>query len=246
MEDKFKNNQPQPPDAAEQPASDADFRHTPSPNPPGSVPTDTAKPPEQPGAGAVWNDPNSSDILQGKQTAGGVDPNHPHLFHLADAPASIYDGGGLQGAHGENWQLLKGQHGAVYIARLKPGGVREPHWHPSAWEINFVMQGRVRWTFVGPEATEDSFEANKGDLVFAPQGHFHYFENASETEDAVLLIVFNSSSTEPGDDIGIVHSFSAMPPAVLAAIFGGSVETFANLPKKHGRVVIASKNKENK
>lgn len=237
------NDQPQPPDAAEQPGSQSDTQHEPSPNPPGNVKTDTAKPPTAPGAGATWKDPNSSTVLQGEQTAGGVDPNHPHLFHLADSSANVFDGGGLQGAHGENWKILEGQQGAVYIARLKPGGIREPHWHPSAWEMNFVMQGRVRWTFVGPEATEDSFEAGKGDVVFAPQGHFHYFENASETEDLVVLIVFNSSSTEPGDDIGIVHSFKAMPPDVLAAVFGGDAETFANLPGKHGRVVIASKKK---
>jgi hypothetical protein len=22
---------------------------------------------------------------------------------------------------------------------LRPGGIREPHWHPSAWELNYVM-----------------------------------------------------------------------------------------------------------
>ncbi len=108
------------------------------------------------------------------------------------------------------------------------------------------MQGRVSWTFVGPEATHDNFEAGKGDLVFAPQGHFHYFENASDVEDLVVLIVFNSSSTEPDDDIGLVQSLSAIPPDVLAAVFGGSPDTFNDLPKKLGRVVISSKNKQNK
>ena len=237
---------PQPPNGAEQPASDADFRHTPSPNPPGNVATDTTKPPTASGDGPNWTDPGSSAVMQGERPAGGVDPNHPHLFHLADAPANVFDGGGLQGAHGENWKILEGQEGAVYIARLKPGGIREPHWHPSAWEMNFVMQGRVRWTFVGPEATQDNFEAGKGDLVFAPQGHFHYFENASDVEDLVVLIVFNSSSTEPDDDIGLVQSLSAIPPDVLAAVFGGSPDTFNDLPKKLGRVVISSKNKQNK
>lgn len=232
---------PTPPGAAEQPDSDAGFRHRPSPNPPGSIATDTAKPPTTPGGGPAWADPDSSPVLQGARPAGGVDPDHPHLFHLADAPANTFPGGGLQGAHGENWPIVKGQQAAVYVARLEPGGIREPHWHPSAWELNFVMQGRARWTFVGPEATQDTFEAGKGDLVFAPQGHFHYFENASDTEDLVVLIAFNSSSTEPGDDIGIVHSLSAMPPEVLAAVFGGSAEAFANLPGKLGRVVIASK-----
>ena len=110
--------------------------------------------------------------------------------------------------------------------------------------MNFIIQGRAHWTFVGPEATQDDFDAVQGDVVFAPQGHFHYFANASETEDLVVLIVFNSSSAEPGDDIGIVHSLSAMPPEVLGAVFGADPQVFRDLPRKLGRVVITSTKKD--
>lgn len=233
---------PTPPTGAELPDSDASLRHAPSPNPAGNVTTDTAPPADGAGIGASgWVDPGSSDVLKGITQAGGPDGDHPHLFRLANAAANTFDGGGLQGAHDGNWPMLKGQNGAVYMARLAPGGVREPHWHPSAWEMNFVMQGRVKWTFVGPNATQDTFEAGKGDLVFAPQGHFHYFENASDTEELIVLIVFNSSAREPDDDIGIVHALKAMPSDVLAAVFGGDPATFDALPGKLGRVVIAKK-----
>lgn len=233
---------PTPPDGAELPASDADFRHAPSPSPSGARAPEQKPPAEGPGVGAqAWADPGASDVLKGERKPGGVDADHPHMFHLAEAPANVFDGGGLQGAHEGNWPILKGQAGAAYLARLAPGGVREPHWHPSAWEMNFVMQGRVRWSFVGPNATQGSFEGEKGDMIFAPQGHFHYFENASETEDLLVLIVFNSSAREPDDDIGLVQSLKAMPADVLAAVFGGSPEQFEALPGKLGRVVIASK-----
>jgi len=231
---------PPPSSATAQPDSDAQFRHTPGAAEPG--PPDKGASRQGPGVSASgWTDPGASATLKGEAGAGGADPRHPHLFHLAGAPADLFDGGGLQGAHGDNWPLLQGQQGAIYLARLAPGGVREPHWHPSAWEINFVIQGRVRWSFVGPNSTHDSFEAAKGDVVFAPQGHLHYFENASDTDDLIVLIVFNSSAKEPDDDIGIVQSLKAMPPDVLAAVFGASPETFATLPGKFGRVVIASK-----
>lgn len=235
---------PPPQGGAAQPDSDAGLRHTPAPNPPGNVATDTSRPPQAPGTGPAWIDPGGSPVLKGDRPAGGVDPNHPHLFHLADAPANVFNGGGLQGAHCENWPLVKGQNAAVYIARLEPGGIREPHWHPSAWEVNFVIQGRAHWTFVGPAATQDDFDAVKGDVVFAPQGHFHYFANASDTEDLVVLIIFNSPSTERADDIGIVHSLSALPPEVLGAVFGADPQLFRDLPKKLGRVVITSQKKD--
>ncbi|WP_250455301.1 cupin domain-containing protein [Caballeronia sp. ATUFL_M2_KS44] len=172
---------------------------------------------------------------------GGWSGQHPHAFHLSAWAPDVFAGGTLQGATGDNWKILSGQQASVYLARLEPGGVREPHWHPSAWELNFVISGVARWSFVGPEATHDAFEVAQGDLVFAPQGHFHYFENASETEELVVLIVFNSSASEPADDIGIVASLSAIPAEVLAAVFGASPELFAKIPRKIERVTIAKR-----
>ena len=181
----------------------------------------------------------SEDLSAGP--GGGADPKHPHLFHLAGMAASRFEGGELHGASAENWKMLDGQQGSVYFARLKPGGVREPHWHPSGWEMNFVVSGRVRWSIIGPGGTTDAFEGQAGDLVFAPQGHFHYFENASATEDLIVLIVFNTSASEPNDDIGLVQSLSGMPADVLSAVFGAPASAFANLPKRKDRVVIARK-----
>jgi oxalate decarboxylase len=162
-----------------------------------------------------------------------------HKFGLTGAEAAKYDGGQLQGANEKNWPILVDQQCAVYLVHLEPGGVREPHWHPSAWEVNYVISGHTRWTFVGPDSTEEAFEAKQGDVIFAPQGHFHYFENASDTEELVVLIVFNSSAAEPDDDIGIVQSFSSLPSWVLAASFGAPAELFDAIPKKHERVVIS-------
>jgi oxalate decarboxylase len=106
-----------------------------------------------------------------------------------------------------------------------------------------VISGKVRWSFVGPQATHDTFEAEKGDLVFAPQGHFHYFENASETEELVVLIVFNTGAGEPDDDVGIVAALSAIPPDVLGGAFKTSPEALKNLPRKLERVTITRKPK---
>ena len=119
--------------------------------------------------------------------------------------------------------------------------MREPHWHPSAWELNFVISGAVRWSLVGPDGTHDAFGGAAGDLVFAPQGHFQYFENASDTEDLVVLIAFNASTSEPEDDIGIAASIGALPADVLGAVFGTVPETFSKLPRITERVVIARK-----
>lgn len=188
----------------------------------------------RPGIGLPW----LGLPTDGYAPAGGPDPDHPHLFHLQTADADYFDGGSLQGAHSENWPIVVSQKAAVYLVRLTPGGIREPHWHPSAWELNFVISGRVRWSFVGPNSTQDTFEAASGDLVFAPQGHFHYFENAHETDDLYVLIAFNADTTEPKDDISLIQSISALPPHVLAAGFGVDLGLFSQLPTRTHRMTI--------
>jgi oxalate decarboxylase len=151
------------PHFSEQADGDGDFRHRPAAEGSHGNAGETASRTGQGIGSTAWVDPGASDVVKGERSAGGADGEHPHLFHLADASANVFPGGGLQGAHEDNWPIIRGQHGAVYLARLAPGGVREPHWHPSAWELNFVLQGRVRWTLIGPGGTQDEFEASKGD-----------------------------------------------------------------------------------
>jgi oxalate decarboxylase len=181
-----------PADGAQQPDIEASSRHTPiisgeRSTPAASAESQAAGSAMAPGDFGTSASPAAGTMAAPDQPAGGWSGQHPHMFHLSAWAPDVFTGGTLQGATGDNWKILSGQQAAVYLARLEPCGVREPHWHPSAWELNFVVSGSARWSFVGPEATHDTFEVVKGDLVFAPQGHFHYFENASDTEDLVVL-----------------------------------------------------------
>ncbi|MCM6774137.1 cupin domain-containing protein [Nocardia sp. CDC159] len=165
-----------------------------------------------------------------------------HLFKLTASARKNFAGGYLQGADEETFPILRGQHGSVYFVRLEVGGFREPHWHPTAWELNFVISGSAKWTVLGthPDGTYSNvtFVAEQGDLVFAPQGHLHYFENARTDAPLEVLVFFNSSAVEPYDDIGIVAALNAMPRDVLAAAFGVPEAVFAAIPGEIKPVVI--------
>ena len=71
-----------------------------------------------------------------------------HLFRLAALPPTTYDGGSQQQAHEDNFPILKGQEASIQLITLQPGGIREPHWHPSAWEINLVTKGVATWVLI--------------------------------------------------------------------------------------------------
>ncbi|MFI6170955.1 cupin domain-containing protein [Nocardia sp. NPDC051052] len=165
-----------------------------------------------------------------------------HLFRLTSAEPDRYDGGTLRGAHEGTFPVLTGQQASVYFVELEVGAIREPHWHPTAWELNYIISGKADWTILGthPDGTyrNDAFEAKQGDLVFVPQGFFHYFGNASTEQPLQVLVVFNTSAQEPNDDIGIVATVNSLPREILAAAFGVPVAAFAGVPTEIKPVVI--------
>jgi oxalate decarboxylase len=160
-----------------------------------------------------------------------------HLFHLGDSPVSRYDGGFFQQADEENFPILKGQTASIVKLTLVPGGIREPHWHPSAWELNIVTSGVAAWVVVDGNGNHESFDQHVGDVVFAPQGSFHYFENRGPA-DMKIVIIQNVSTPESKDNIGIGESLSQLPPRVLSAVFGVPAETFKPFKKFDNSIVI--------
>lgn len=163
--------------------------------------------------------------------------DHTHLCRLGAVEPTVFDGGHLRQAHRGNFPILTGQEASVVMVTLEPGGIREPHWHPSAWELTITTRGTASWTLLDPLGHSESFDAEVGDVVFAPQGSLHYFENKGTT-DLDVLVVFNASTEEGKDDIGIGASVSKLPPEVLSAIFGVPPETFTAFRKIDKSVTI--------
>jgi oxalate decarboxylase len=124
--------------------------------------------------------------------------------------------------------------------------MREPHWHPTAWELNYIISGTATWTILGthPDGRyrRDVFQAHQGDLVFVPQGFFHFFGNAATDTPLQVLIVFNTSAQEPNDDIGIVAALNSIPREILAAAFGVPVSAFDRIPTDIKPVIITKRN----
>ncbi len=163
--------------------------------------------------------------------------NKSHLFQLGALTPATYDGGSQQQAHEDNFPILTGQEASIQLITLQPGGIREPHWHPSAWEINIVTKGVASWVLIDGNGNHESFDAGVDDLVFAPQGSLHYFENLGK-DDLEVLIIQNSSASEDKDNIGIAESLSQLPPQALSTIFGVPAETFAKFRKFDKAITI--------
>lgn len=192
--------------------------------------------------------PRSGDLPGGPAADDAIrfgDPRIPaetitsqsHRFRLGAEKPAVHDGGLFRQASGDNFPILKGQEASIVLLTLQPGGIREPHWHPSAWELNIVTAGVASWVIIDGNGNHESFDQKVGDVVFAPQGSFHYFENRGPAEMKIVIIQ-NTSASEDKDNIGIGESVSRLPPRVLAAVFGVPAETFDSFKKIDNSIVI--------
>ena len=60
--------------------------------------------------------------------------------------------------------------------RLEPGAMRELHWHATAAEWAFVIEGRVRTTVIDPRGRAETNDFEPGDIWYFPRGHGHMLE----------------------------------------------------------------------
>jgi oxalate decarboxylase len=142
-------------------------------------------------------------------------------------PQIARDGGSITEATGDNFPVLVGNDGAAFLFVLKPGDVREPHWHPNAWELDVPLSGHGRLGVANPDATFSVQDILPGQIGFIPQGYGHYIENVG-AEDMRWVLVFNN--TYP-NDIGISTTFGGMPTHTFTDTFGLPEDALAKANK---------------
>jgi oxalate decarboxylase len=74
---------------------------------------------------------------------------------------------------------------------MKPGALRELHWHPNASEWQYYIAGSARMTVFASEGQARTMDYHPNDVGFVPQVAGHYVENTG-SEDLVFLALFKS------------------------------------------------------
>jgi oxalate decarboxylase len=149
-------------------------------------------------------------------------PNLPHSrntykFALTRAKPQVRrPGGTVIECTVKNFPVVGQSDAAIFLLTLEPGAVREPHWHPNAWELEYVVQGRARLGVVLPDGTYDLVDLGPGDVGFVPQGWGHYIENIGN-EVMKMPIVFGNNQP---NDIGLSTFFSGLPTHAFARTLG--------------------------
>jgi len=115
--------------------------------------------------------------------------------------------------------------------RLEPGAMRELHWHATAAEWAFVLEGRVRTTVVDPSGLAETNDFDPGDVWYFPRGHGHMLQCLGDKPCHFILIFDNGYFSEFGT-FSITDWVGHTPPALLAKNFGLPEAAFATFPKE--------------
>jgi oxalate decarboxylase len=117
---------------------------------------------------------------------------------------------------------------AAAIVIVKPGAVRELHWHPNAdeWQYYFGGKGRMTVFATGGRARTMDFET--GDVGYVQKALPHYIENTGST-DLKFLEMFKSSFYQ---DLALSEWLSHTPPELVAAHLNLDKATLDALPRE--------------
>ena len=194
-----------------------------------------------PGFFDQFNYKSSQDVIVGTTPAdfsstSKIETLNPHKFNLGGITPQIQTPGGT-GALGTAtyFPILAGL--ALFLIGLKPSGIVEPHTHPNAAELNYVINGKVRFTVFGPGGEVERSEIGQGHVFFTPAGYFHYLENPDNVNSSNVLSFFGNENPE---FIGLVGGLSAYSNEVLGSLFTKDPKFFSNLPRLEKNVFIGS------
>ncbi|EAQ89458.1 hypothetical protein CHGG_06077 [Chaetomium globosum CBS 148.51] len=173
--------------------------------------------------------PSERYIFQGSQP-GSVDDEFPkgkyvkpstqQFTHrmLAQEPKNT-TGGEVRIADTRNFNVSKTVAAAHVL--IRPGALREMHWHPNADEWSFFLRGRARVTVFGAEGTARTFDYQPGDVGIVPRNMGHFVENIGD-EDIEMLEVFRADEFR---DFSLFQWLGETPRRMVAdTLFKGDKE----------------------
>ncbi len=138
--------------------------------------------------------------------------------------------GGSSGKEATVLQLPISKGIAGVSMRLEPGAMRELHWHATAAEWAFVIDGRVRTSVIDPSGAAETNDFDPGDVWYFPRGHGHMLECLGDSPAHFVLIFDNGYFSEFGTfSISDWIGHTAKP--LLAKNFGLPETAFDGFPK---------------
>src|SRR5580692_10111650 len=166
-------------------------------------------------------------LEEDKAEIGGeaVASKYQYTFHMkAMAPTKSSKGGEVRIVDSRNFSPSK--HIAAALVTIKPGGLRELHWHPTASEWQFYISGKGRITVFYPVDNARTADFNANDVGYVPSNAAHYIENTGDTD----LILLETLAAAEFSDISLNQWLRRVPSEMLKAHLNIDKEMAMKIP----------------
>jgi oxalate decarboxylase len=118
------------------------------------------------------------------------------------------------------------KHIAAALLIIKPGHMREVHWHPNASEWQYYVSGKARMTVFYPVNNARTMDFNSNDVGYVPSNAPHYVENTGDTD----LIVLELFAADEFMDVSLNQWLRRVPSEMLRAHLNIDKETAMKIP----------------
>ena len=117
---------------------------------------------------------------------------------------------------------------AAAIVTLKPGGLRELHWHPNADEWQYYITGKGRMTLFIAGTNARTMDFQEGDVGYVPISNPHYIENTGDS-DLVFLEMFKGGEYQ---DISLAEWMAHTPHLLMDQHLKVGMSMLDSIPKQ--------------
>jgi oxalate decarboxylase len=122
---------------------------------------------------------------------------------------------------------------AAAIVRLRPGGLRELHWHPNEDEWQYYVSGKGRMTVFAAGGRARTMDFEEGDVGYIDKSAPHYIENTGDT-DLVFVEVFPTPFYE---DISLAEWLAHTPSRLVDQHLGLGEDMIRKISKSEAVIV---------
>jgi oxalate decarboxylase len=149
-------------------------------------------------------------------------------FALEQSEGKVIGGSSGKEATVKQLPISKGLAGVSM--RLEPGAMRELHWHATAAEWAFVVEGRCRTTVMDADGHSETNDFDPGDIWYFPRGHGHSIQCLGRKPCHFILVFDNGYFSEFGT-FSVTDWIGHTPPRLLAKNLGLPEKAFNQFPK---------------
>jgi oxalate decarboxylase len=146
------------------------------------------------------------------------------------APTKVTKGGEVKIVDAKNFPVTGI---AAAIVTLKPGGLRELHWHPNEDEWQYYVKGSGRMGVFAAGGRARTMDFQAGDVGYIDKSVPHWIENTGDT-DLVFLEVF---ATPHYEDISLAEWLAHTPTRLVNQHLGTGEDFLRKINKREDIVV---------